>query len=149
MKKVFLILTAGVLTLSILSCGGEKKETTEAKDAVKETTTKAKEVASDLKKDLNLEAGEAVYLAKCAACHGKDGKGIPPAFPPLANSDYLTADNALQISLNGLSGEITVNGQKYNTEMVKVDISEQEAVDVSNYILNSWGNNKGTVKLTK
>ena len=39
-----------------------------------------------------LEAGQAAYLANCAACHQPDGKGLVGAFPPLAGSDFLTAN---------------------------------------------------------
>ena len=40
-------------------------------------------------------------------------------FPPLAKSDYLMADKsrAIETVLNGLTGPIEVNGQRYNGVM--------------------------------
>ncbi len=31
----------------------------------------------------NPVAGKAIYVTQCAACHGADGAGVPPVFPPL------------------------------------------------------------------
>lgn len=31
----------------------------------------------------NPVAGKAIYVAQCAACHGTNGAGVPPVFPPL------------------------------------------------------------------
>ena len=60
-----------------------------------------------------LEAGEATFPANCAACHQPTGKGLPGAFPPLADSDYMKAlpkDKLIGVVLNGFSGKVTVNG---------------------------------------
>ncbi|RLA28999.1 MAG: hypothetical protein DRR15_16715, partial [Gammaproteobacteria bacterium] len=64
-------------------------------------------------------AGEAVFLANCAACHQPTGQGLPGAFPPLAQSDFLLGNRqeVMQAALFGLSGPITVNGQDYNGVM--------------------------------
>ena len=71
-----------------------------------------------------------------------DGKGVPKAFPPLANSDYLMKKRKESIKAIkfGMSGEIIVNGQKYNTAMAPLGLSNKEVADVMNYITNSWGN---------
>lgn len=80
-------------------------------------------------------------------CHQSEGQGIPAAFPPLAKSDYLNADpnRAINAVLHGLSGEITVNGKKYNSVMTSQNLTDQEISDVLTYIYNSWGNNKTKV----
>ncbi len=36
--------------------------------------------------------GKAVYDKVCTACHQASGEGLPGAFPPVKNSDYLKAD---------------------------------------------------------
>tara|TARA_B110000037_G_scaffold188405_1_gene219810 strand:+ start:5471 stop:5887 length:417 start_codon:yes stop_codon:yes gene_type:complete len=96
-------------------------------------------------------AGEKVYMSTCVACHQKDGIGLEGTFPPLAKSDYLMADKnrAIEIAANGMDGEIVVNGETYNSLMAPQGLSNQEVMDVMNYILNSWGNDGGTVSLAQ
>ncbi|MDX2248029.1 MAG: cytochrome c [Bacteroidia bacterium] len=86
--------------------------------------------------------GKVVFESYCVACHLGSGQGIVGAFPPLAKSDYLMADTerAVRGIKYGLSGEIVVNGVKYNNYMAEMGLSDQEIADVMNYILNSWGN---------
>jgi mono/diheme cytochrome c family protein len=48
--------------------------------------------------------GKDVYEAHCATCHGSDGKGMPPAYPPLANNQSIemtSAVNPIRMVLNG------------------------------------------------
>lgn len=94
-----------------------------------------------------IKDGKQVYMGTCFACHQAEGQGIAGAFPPLAKSDYLNADTkrAIGIVLNGKTGEITVNGQKYNSVMTRQTLSEIEIADVLTYVYNSWGNNKTNV----
>ena len=93
--------------------------------------------------------GKQVYSKTCLACHQANGQGIPNAFPPLAKSDYLNADvkRAIGIVINGKTGEITVNGKKYNSVMTKQTLTDEEIADVMTYIYNSWGNNKTNVSI--
>lgn len=94
-----------------------------------------------------MKFGKQVYMQNCFACHQGEGQGIPNAFPPLAKSDYLNADvnRAIDVIVNGLSGEITVNGEKYNSVMTKQMISSEEIANVLTYVYNSWGNSKQVV----
>ncbi|AUC84052.1 nitrite reductase, copper-containing [Polaribacter sp. ALD11] len=96
-----------------------------------------------------LKDGKNVYMKTCFACHQAEGQGIPNAFPPLAKSDYLNADvkRAIGIVLNGKTGEITVNGKKYNSVMTKQTLTDEEVADVMTYVYNSWGNNKTNVSI--
>lgn len=91
-----------------------------------------------------IEHGKIVYGSTCFACHQAEGQGITGVFPPLAKADYLNEDvnRAIQIVLFGKSGEITVNGEKYNNIMPKQNLTDEEVADVLTYIYNSWGNNK-------
>ncbi|ULJ62236.1 copper-containing nitrite reductase [Wielerella bovis] len=99
-------------------------------------------------KEERVKAGEVVYKANCLACHGVEGKGVEGAFPPLAESDYLNADHkrAIQAVVKGLSGEITVNGKKYNSVMPAVSLNDEEVANVLTYVLNTFGNKGGEVK---
>jgi nitrite reductase (NO-forming) len=94
-----------------------------------------------------IASGKQIYTQTCFACHQSEGQGIPNAFPPLAKSDYLNADvkRAIGSVLNGLTGEITVNGEKYNSIMTKQTLTDEEIADVLTYVYNSWGNNKTNV----
>ncbi|GAA4296119.1 copper-containing nitrite reductase [Aestuariibaculum suncheonense] len=89
-----------------------------------------------------MQFGKQTYIQTCFACHQSEGQGIPNAFPPLAKSDYLNADvnRAIDIVLHGKSGEITVNGEKYNSVMTKQMLSSEEIANVLTYVYNSWDN---------
>ena len=91
--------------------------------------------------------GKNIYGNTCFACHQAEGQGIPNAFPPLAKSDFLNANpsRAIDAVLHGLTGEITVNGKKYNSVMTSQNLTDQEIADVMTYVYNSWGNNKTVI----
>jgi nitrite reductase (NO-forming) len=91
--------------------------------------------------------GKRTFDQNCLACHQPEGQGIPGAFPPLAKSDFLAADpaRAIDILLNGLSGEITVNEKKYNGVMPAVQLDDESIANVLTFILNSWGNQGGEI----
>lgn len=88
--------------------------------------------------------GKAIFSRTCVACHQSEGQGIKAVFPPLAKSDFLNKnkDTAIDAVLFGLKGEITVNGEKYNSVMPSQSLSDQEVADVMNYVYNIWGNDK-------
>jgi mono/diheme cytochrome c family protein len=90
----------------------------------------------------SIERGKDIYITYCLTCHLDQGEGIEETYPPLAKSDYLMADKKRSIEqvLYGAKGEMKVNGAVYNTEMVGVDLTDQQASDVLNYIRNSFGN---------
>ncbi len=94
-----------------------------------------------------IAAGSRTFTANCAACHQPEGQGISGAFPPLAGSDYLLDDpnRAIGVVLNGLAGEISVNGVAYNGVMPGVRLSDEDVANVLTFILNSWGNDGGEV----
>ena len=110
-------------------------------DEVKESDIPAQSFAEQM------EFGKQIYGQTCIACHQAEGQGIEGAFPPLAKSDYLNADvdRAIDIVLHGKTGEITVNGQKYNSVMTRQSLSAEEIANVMTYVYNSWGNNKTVV----
>ncbi|MFC3334079.1 copper-containing nitrite reductase [Flavobacterium palustre] len=105
----------------------------------------AKTVAEQIK------SGRELYGRTCFACHQSEGQGVPNAFPPLAKSDFLNANpnRAISAVLHGLSGEITVNGKKFNNVMTSQNLTDEEVADVLTYVYNSWGNNKTVVTPAK
>ncbi len=101
------------------------------------------EVAGAAASPAQIKAGEQVFQTVCMACHQADGKGIPGAFPPLAGSDFLLGgkERAVGVVVNGLEGEVVVNGSKFNSVMpAMVQLSDQEIADALTYAMNSWGN---------
>ncbi len=105
-------------------------------------------VAAD--KAEQMKKGEAVFKKYCVTCHQTTGLGMPGVYPPLASSDYIkTKDKKVIIDnvVNGLKGEITVNGKKYNNVMVPLpkEYTDDDAANVITYVLNSWGNSGGVV----
>src|SRR5512142_226011 len=62
-------------------------------------TTEARLVAPEV-----METGRRIYERECAVCHGREGKGQPPAFPPLAGNQSITMSspvNSIRMVLNG------------------------------------------------
>ncbi len=89
-----------------------------------------------------MEKGQRTFTQICAACHQPQGQGLAGSFPPLAKSDFLMADKkrSIQIVRNGLQQEITVNGEKYNGVMPKLDLDNVTIASVLTYVRNSFGN---------
>lgn len=94
-----------------------------------------------------IKTGSNIYTQNCAACHQPDGKGIKGAFPPLAASDWLNKDKKRVIGVvkNGLTGEIVVNGDIYNSIMPALGLSDEDIANVLTFIYSSWGNSKAVV----
>ena len=94
-----------------------------------------------------IDFGRRVFTQNCAACHQIDGRGIPGAFPPLARSDYLNADvrRAIGVVLNGLSGSITVNGERFSSVMPALSLSDEAVANVLTYVYSQWGNSGAVV----
>jgi nitrite reductase (NO-forming) len=105
---------------------------------------KSNPAIAGLTKEMQVEKGKQVYMGLCFACHQADGKGLPPAFPPLANSDYMLADRdrAIRIVLKGIVGPMTVNGKKFDSAMPPQEaaLTDQQVADVLTYVYNAWGN---------
>ena len=109
--------------------------------------TNDEEQVAEMSMAEKMERGKQVYTQSCLACHQATGAGIPNAFPPLAESDYLNADvhRAIEVVKFGLTGEIEVNGNVYNSAMPKQNISDEDVAAVLTYVYNNWGNNETEV----
>lgn len=86
-----------------------------------------------------MERGEKTFATFCSACHGLDGNGVPPAFPPLKGSVIATGDKAAHI-------DIVLHG-KAGTYMAAFgpQLSDTDLAAVITYERNSWGNDTGDV----
>lgn len=94
-----------------------------------------------------IKMGADVYKNLCQACHQADAKGLKGAFPPLAKSDFFADDplKAASVVLHGLTGPITVNGQKFNSIMPAQALSDEEIANVVTYLINNYGNKGGEI----
>ena len=99
-------------------------------------------VAKTIPEQIN--AGKEIFSRTCFACHQAEGQGIATVFPPLAKSNFLNADpkRAINAVLKGLTGEIVVNGKKYNNVMTSQNLTDEEIANTLTYVYDSWGNNK-------
>jgi mono/diheme cytochrome c family protein len=83
----------------------------------------------------------------CVTCHQANGKGTPGAFPPLVGQKDHMGDCASHAAMiiNGLTGEIEVDGVKYNGVMTPQGamMDDMEIASAITYVRNSWGNDYG------
>lgn len=104
------------------------------------------EIASVKQEKTTLEKsiakGKEVYTDFCMQCHLANGKGDSKNIPPLDGSDWLKSNitQSIHAIKFGQTGEILVNGKKFNNTMPPMGLSNKEVVDVLNYIRNSWSN---------
>lgn len=92
--------------------------------------------------------GWKLYSIYCKNCHQGNGKGDNNRFPPLAGSEYVTGDKdrLIKILLNGLQGEITVAGKKYNGLMPPFGHLEDHAIaSILTNIRSRYNNNASAV----
>jgi len=90
----------------------------------------------------SMKRGKEVYALYCQNCHMENGQGMEGVNPPLAKTVYLKdAKKNIGIILNGQTGEVVVNGKKYNAIMNPLNyLDDKQIADVLNYVRNSWGN---------
>ena len=98
---------------------------------------------ADPKLSESIKRGKEAYALYCQNCHMEDGKGMADVNPPLAKADYIKkpAKILIAIILKGQTGDVIVNGKKYNVIMPAQEyLSDEQIADVLNYVRNSWGN---------
>ncbi len=99
-------------------------------------TASAEDINREWTMDELMEHGKTVYF-QCIACHGPDGKGIPPTFPPLTGSEMTTGplDAHIDIVMNG---KVNTTMQAFKQQLNDVDIAA-----VITYERNALGNSVG------
>ena len=95
------------------------------------------------------QPGALVYLNNCAGCHQSSGKGASLAFPSLAQSSAVDADNPtslIRIVLQGANMAGTAAAPS-RLAMPGYDwrLSDANVADVLTFIRNSWGNQAAAV----
>jgi mono/diheme cytochrome c family protein len=96
---------------------------------------------------LLVSLGKTVYDKSCASCHGAQGEGKPPHWPPLANNQSIemqSAVNPIRMVLNGGYPPGTKgNPMPYGMPPFAGLLSDNEVAAVVSYIRTAWGN-RGT-----
>src|SRR5690606_22147637 len=85
--------------------------------------------------------GALLYTDNCQACHQADGKGLPGAFPPLANSPVVTGDDLslyVDIIMNGYDARPEYGAMPGVGTMMGFTAADVAAI--INHERTSWGN---------
>jgi mono/diheme cytochrome c family protein len=107
-----------------------------------------------------IEVGKKLYNnAACNTCHQPTGLGLPGAFPPLVESEWVTGseERLIRIVLHGLVGPIKVKGADYNSAMPAFgrvagspyNWTDDKVAAVLTYIRQEWGNQAGPISTEK
>jgi len=99
-------------------------------------------------------AGHEVFFrdAHCSTCHQPDGKGLDPAFPPLADSPWVNGDpeRLIKLTLHGMMGPLEVNGKKFQGLVPMTPfggmLKDEEVAAVLTYVRNHFGNKASAIQ---
>jgi len=98
---------------------------------------------------LLLALGKTIYDRQCASCHGVEGMGKPPHYPPLAGNQSIqmsSAVNPIRMVLNGGYPPGTAgNPMPYGMPPFAQSLSDDEVAAVVTYIRTAWGNRGAAV----
>ena len=90
------------------------------------------------------ESGAKLYDRHCRSCHGSNGLGVPPMYPPLANNQAITmafSVNPIRMVLfGGFPPSTRGNPRPFGMPPFAYTLSDQEVADVVTYMRQSWGN---------
>jgi mono/diheme cytochrome c family protein len=91
-----------------------------------------------------METGRKVYTVQCAVCHGVEGRGQTPSYPPLAGNRSITMAspvNSIRMVLNGGYPPGTrKNPRPHGMPPFSHMLSDDEVAAVVTYIRVAWGN---------
>lgn len=102
----------------------------------------------ELKTEQYFAEGYQVYTKNCSNCHQANGMGMANLYPPLVGSPSLK-DKALLACIikNGLKGDITVEGKKFNRPMpANPKLMDLEIAEIITYVNIKW--NKDSIYTT-
>ena len=94
------------------------------------------------------ETGKDIYLKYCLTCHQMDGSGVQNTYPSLQKSNWINGDKTrlIKVILNGLEGDIDVDGEAFNNIMPKQDhLTDKQIALVLTYLRQNFGNKSSTI----
>lgn len=96
-----------------------------------------------------MELGKSVYMQLCVACHQPTGAGLPPVFPPLTQTEYVSGspERFAAMILKGVMGPISVKGMTYNNMMPPQEalLNDEKIAAAITYVRGSFGNTSSAV----
>jgi nitrite reductase (NO-forming) len=91
-----------------------------------------------------MELGKGVYMTLCVACHQPTGAGLPPVFPPLTQTEYVSEspERFAAMILKGVMGPMTVKGMTYANVMPPQEalLTDEKIAAALTYVRGSFGN---------
>lgn len=91
-----------------------------------------------------MELGKSVYMQLCVACHQPTGAGLPPVFPSLQQTEYVSGspERFAAMILKGVMGPITVKGMVFNNVMPPQEalLTDEKIAAAITYVRGSFGN---------
>ena len=136
---------------------GNKRKFSGANFAVTEKRKNLPHIRTPDEIEDNLQKGQAIggqniYNTYCAPCHQGNGKGAEGRFPPLAGTSWVSGNKSrlINIILNGMEGNIDVNGVGYNGTMPKHNfLNDEEVASMLTFIRQKFGNNASEVNVNE
>jgi glucose/arabinose dehydrogenase/mono/diheme cytochrome c family protein len=101
----------------------------------------------DNRQEGDMLSGRILYNSYCAACHQPNGLGDNNRFPPLVDSEWVSGDEnrLIDVVLNGLQGELIVNGKTYNELMpAHKHLDDNAITSILTYVRKRFGGIEGT-----
>ncbi|SHL66445.1 cytochrome c [Rhodanobacter sp. OK091] len=97
-----------------------------------------------------VQQGEKIYTQHCADCHGKDGRGVAGAYPPLDGNSSVTEPTGLNatrmVLLGGFAPVTAANPRPYSMPPFAQQLSDSDVSAVVSYMRRSWTNNASVVR---
>lgn len=137
------LLIATLFYFIMASCGSRQSSPSSANEgsAISNSATGSVET-------MQSHPGKRVYDQYCKACHLDDGRGMRGMHPPLIKNKTVNGnvDKLIDITLNGMTGKIVIDGVEYNGIMPPhLHLTDQQVADVLTYVRQSFGNQSGPV----
>lgn len=133
-----------ILALLLVFCSGSQASGLSA-NPEKHYQSLAQEIPQNTAKE---ETGATLYTQYCLSCHQKDGSGVPNMYPPILKSDWVNGDKnkIINVLLNGLTGDIEVNGDSYSQVMPKQNyLTDVQVALLLTYIRQNFENSADAV----
>jgi mono/diheme cytochrome c family protein len=95
-----------------------------------------------------MQAGEAVFVQSCSACHLRSDPSSPRDYPQLGGDTLVMGRDpatVLRIVLAGAQSAVTPNSTTGYSMPSFGALTDQEIADVTTYIRNAWGNRASPV----